>query len=233
VRLLPPLFLLALAPSLVGCKAEVSGSADLRAGGKGKEVADFDKPLEPADLRQAQRAGDDDVAAAALLGARQDLSYAGPATPRCSCLAAAVGKPSHSAFRWSGPKPAVSAESQLVIALSSNGVTCADPAAKGASYWGYEIVGDDVVVTVENAYQGRPVAQGAIIPRPLGKGQVYVQPMDKGVPYARPLEGGGKRCQVSHLAAVAAQPDLTPSGSSGVRIRSDEPDPASTRVDIP
>jgi hypothetical protein len=220
---------LALGSALAACKASVSAEANVKTGGE-QEVADFDRPL---DLREAERAtrGNEETGEAALLGARQDLSYAGPATATCSCLAVAVGQPSDSSFKWSGARPTIASQTQLVVALTSSGVACSDATARGASYWGHEVIGEDVVVTVENAAEGRPVAQGAIIPRPLGSGQVYVKPAGKGVPYGRPLEGKGDRCKVSSL--VPAQPAASPPQSSGVRIRTEEADPSSTRVEIP
>jgi len=231
VRLPPTPLVLAAVLSLAACKAQVSANASVKAGG-GEEVADFDKPL---DVREAQRvSAEQEAGEPALLGARQDLSYAGPATATCSCLSVAVGQAADSSFRWSGARPKISGDTQLVVALSSSGVACPDAAASGASYWGHEVVGDDVVVTVENAVQGRPVAQGAIIPRPLGSGQVYVKPAGKGVPYGRSLGAKGERCKVSSLVA-AATPQAAPSGTpaSGVRIRTEEADPTSTRVEIP
>jgi hypothetical protein len=102
----------------------------------------------------------------------------------------------------------------------------------GASYWGYEMSGNDVVVVVERAAEGRPVASGAIIPRPSG-GQVYLRAADKTVPYGRPMAGTGERCQVGNFPAMkgATTPQTVP--SEGVRIRTDEAEPLSPKTDIP
>jgi hypothetical protein len=79
----------------------------------------------------------------------------------------------------------------LSLALSSEGQTCTgEPkASRGASYWGYRISGNDVVVLVEAARDGRPLTSGAIIPKPVGGGQVYVAPASKKSPYGRGKDG--------------------------------------------
>jgi hypothetical protein len=216
---------LALA-AVSGCKASVEGKVDA---GKEGDIADFDKPMDPKAL-SATRAVEEPGAQTALLGARQDLSYRGSQTPRCKCLAVAVGQPTDASFQWAGVRPSIDRDTEVVVALSSGGISCDGPAATGASYWGYEVVGQDVVVVVESAKPGRPVAQGAIIPRPTGSGQVYVRPVDKDVPYGRPQSGSGDRCQVANLAPV---PSASAAPSSWTTIRTKEADPNSTRVDIP
>ncbi len=132
----------------------------------------------------------------ALLGQRRDLSLTGSPPPRCKCLAVVVGAPGNSAFRWSGARPRIDPSTQLVVTMTSEGVACPEAgSASGASYSGYEVEGNDVVVIVENAVPGRPVAQGAIIPKPTG-GRVYVRPARPDVVYGRPLRGEGDRCEV-------------------------------------
>lgn len=132
----------------------------------------------------------------ALFGQRRDVSLAGPTTARCTCLAVAVGAPGNSAFRWSGARPEIDPSTQLVVTMTSEGVACpGGGSTSGASYSGYEVEGNDVVVIVENAVPGRPVTQGAIIPRPTG-GRVYVRPARPDVVYGRPLRGEGDRCEV-------------------------------------
>jgi hypothetical protein len=230
------LFACALLAAIPGCKASVEGSVNT--GKPGEEVADFDKPLEPN--ATATRGMSDTSAQAALLGARQDLTYSGGTTARCKCLAVAVGQPTDSAFQWAGTRPVIDGNIEVVLALTSAGVSCdAGPEAIGASYWGYEVVGQDVVVVVESAKPGRPIAQGAIIPRPVAGGQIYVRPVDASVPYGRPISGAGPRCQVASLAqpavtAAAPAPTVVPAASSGWHtIKTEEADPQSTRVDEP
>jgi hypothetical protein len=162
-----------------------------------EEVKDFNKPL---DESAAARGPSFESASPeqALLGARPDLSFSGSPTPTCKCLAVAVGQPGDTSFHWSGERPHTNPDSQLVIALTSHGVPCSESGGTGlgASYWGYELKQDDVVVVVEPAVDGRPLTSGAIIPRPLGNGRVYVRPSDKSVPYGRPASGADAMCPV-------------------------------------
>lgn len=213
---------------LLGCKASVEGNVNT--GGK-DEVADFDKPVDQS--MSANRVSADDAQKdVPLLGERQDLSYRGPATSSCKCLNAAIGQPGDQAFAWAGERPKTSRDTQLVFAMSTAGVACpaAGDNATGASYWGYEVVGDDVVVVVERAYGGRPVASGAIIPRPTGNGQVYVRPVDKKLPYGGPLTGTGARCQVGKLAASTTPGVLAPPTKA---VKTDEPSPFSAESTVP
>jgi hypothetical protein len=214
---------------LFGCKASVE--ANVNTGGKG-DVADFDKPLNQS--MSANRASSEEAMKdSALLGERQDLSYRGPSTSSCKCMEVALGQPGDRAFAWAGERPKTMRESQLVFAMSSAGIACpgAGDKATGASYWGYEVLGNDVVVVVERAYAGRPVASGAIIPRPTGNGQVYVRPIDKKLPYGGPLSGPGDRCQVGKLEASTTPGVLAPPTTKAVK--GDEPPPFSAESTIP
>jgi len=142
-----------------------------------------------------------------LLGARSDLTLA-PAqvSGQCACLRVALGTADLGAFRWTGDRPSVDDERQLVIALSSEGAGCENPKGSlGASYWGYRRSGDDIVVYVENAVAGRPLASGAIIPKPLGQGQVYVAPVAKGVPFGK-AAGGKGNCKIGNPGAPRTAP---------------------------
>lgn len=215
---------------LAGCQASID--ANVNTGTKStSEVADFDKPMAPSSA--PDKTFDDAPKDTALLGARQDLSFRGPATTTCKCLAVAVGQPGGAAFHWSGERPHTNPGSQLVIALQSAGIACPEAGEKatGASYWGYEVVNNDVVVVVERASSGRPVASGGIIPRPLGNGQVYVRPDSKKLPYGLPASGPGDRCQIGSLEPIKSTTPA-PSPSSGVRIRTDEADPTSSRTEM-
>lgn len=221
----PVLFVSAFAvvATVAGCKASVDAKVNA---GTEEHKADFDEPM---DTRSLQGGGPEQAPVpTALLGARQDLSYGGSTTPRCTCLAVAVGQPTDASFQWAGTRPSIDSETQVVVALSSAGVTC-DTGGAGASYWGYEVVGEDVIVVVETAKPGRPIAQGAIIPRPMGSGRIYVRPLDKGVPYGKPQSGAGNRCQVANIgsgssAAVAPAGTAAPTASPAPA----SPAPAST-----
>lgn len=199
-RIAALLLLAGLSGALPGCKASLEAKVTT----KEDNEADFDKPMAKEEL--AAMHADDTGKEVALLGARQDLSYKGPSTAACQCLEVALGQPGDRAFQWAGEVPKTSHDGQLVIALSSAGIACpalAGKEAPGASYWGYQVVGNDVVVVVEKQVAGRPVASGAIIPRPTGTGQVFVRPSENGRPYGLPLDGKGDRCQIGKLDPVA------------------------------
>jgi hypothetical protein len=214
---------------LVGCKGSVEGNVNT--GGKG-DVADFDKPLDQ-NLSVNRASSEDAAKDSALLGERQDLSYRGPPTSSCKCMEVALGQPGDRAFAWAGGRPTTMRDSQLVFAMSSAGIACPGAGDKptGASYWGYEVVGNDVVVVVERAYAGRPVASGAIIPRPTGNGQVYVRPIDKTLPYGGPVSGTGDRCQIGKLEAATTPGVLAPPTQKAVK--GDLPSPFSAESTIP
>jgi hypothetical protein len=174
-----------------GCNASIKADAKMRAelNERNEPTEDFDEPLASSPrgpTRTAESAGD--AAAPALLGARPDLKLApGKQSTTCRCLAVAAGTPSDAAFSWEGEAPVIDPMTELVIAFSSAGTGCTDEPkdSLGASYWGYQTSGQDIVVVVECARSGRPVTTGAIIPRPAQDGRVYVRPADASVPYAK------------------------------------------------
>ncbi len=220
--LVPGLVLLAVACAESG-EHEANSPAKSQA-----EVADFDKPLDTSAAADT-RTYEAPPAETALLGARQDLTYAGPANATCECLAVAVGQPDDPTFKWAGQVPHTNPDTEFAVALTSAGVSCsaAGADALGASYWGYEQRGNDIVVVVERAAPGRPVASGAIIPHPIGNGQVYIRPVDAKLPYGRAAGGHGERCQVTHLSSASAPP--TPSSkSSGFRLNGQGSDATKT-----
>jgi hypothetical protein len=213
-----------LAAPLFGCKASVEGGVN--SGAKD----DLDKPLDKPMSAEQVSSSADTVKDPALFGERQDLSLRA-ATATCKCLGVALGQPGDAAFHWEGERPRTTRDAQLVFAMSSAGVACPEAGenAPGASYWGYEVVGNDVVVVVERAFSGRPVASGAIIPRPTGQGQVYVRPADKKLPYGRPMTGSGGRCQIGKLVGVT--PSVTPNNTAP--SRGDEPSQFSAESALP
>ena len=183
--------------------AEASGSVD----GKAEtEKPDFDKPLE--EPQRESREEDEALPASepALIGARQDLAFNGPARATCECLAVHVGQASDPAFVWELSVPSTDRDSQLVIGLSSRNVACSrtGPQGLGASYQGFRVSGQDVIVLVEEARDGRPLTSGAIIPRPGAGGQVFVSPASKDVPYGRSSNGASDRCALGNPGATAA-----------------------------
>jgi hypothetical protein len=143
-----------------------------------------------------------------LLGARHDLKLrSGKGAASCECLAVALGSSRSGSMAWSAVPPDLDDGTQLSLALSSEGQACkGEPKQSlGASYWGYRISGNDVVVLVEAARGGRPLTTGAVIPKPVGPGQVYVAPASKKLPYGRPLEGKGL-CKIGNPGQVRAAP---------------------------
>jgi hypothetical protein len=187
---------------LSSCKASVKG--EVNTSGEG-EVADFDKPLDEAAATRNQESAFADPSAEnegfALLGARHDLRLvAGDRETTCECLKVALGRVNAPGVQWEATPPKVDPQTQLVLALSSDGVSCANAPkqSRGASYWGYKTSGNDVIVVVEASLPGRPLTQGAIIPKPYDDGEVYVEPLAKDLPYGRPLGGGDKLCKLGN-----------------------------------
>jgi hypothetical protein len=189
------------AVAAVGCHASVKGQVN--AGGEEHVEGQADVDESPAEsAASASSASEVEVAGSApqaLLGARHDLRLAASQKAAvCSCLAVRVGPPTSNAFAWESTPPVTDPDTELVIALSSEGVPCAEQPkdSLGASYWGYRMRHGDVIVEVENARFGRPVTSGAIIPRPAEGGHVYVRPTSKSVPYGRSLNKGERTCKV-------------------------------------
>lgn len=183
--------------AVLGCKASASASLNT----SGDIDGDGDEAPDSESFAPAGSAAAPDIA---LLGARHDLRYTGAATATCRCLATALGQANDAGISWRSHIPEVDPSTQLVIALSSEGLPCPDAPkdSLGASYWGYRIAGDDVVVVVESARDGRPVTSGAIIPKPTGNGRVLVEPLGAAVPYGRPLTAGEKRCVLGNPGAA-------------------------------
>jgi hypothetical protein len=185
----------------VACQASVQ--ADARVSGSdedesGKPLKSFDRPLEAGSSTPHAVENDFVAGEYALLGARHDLSYAGPKSASCACLAVALRDQARdAAFLWALEEPRLEPSNQWIIALSSNEVPCDSPPSGtlGASYQGYVTEGNDVVVYVEALGEGRPMTNGAIIPRPKPTGSVFVEPTN-GV-YGKPLEGKSKRCRLN------------------------------------
>lgn len=215
----------------MNANAHVSGQE----GEKARAQADLSDSGEgEGDLRRSAFATTTSPAAATndvapgrvLLGARHDLKLDGDkSTARCQCLAVALGDARDGGMLWSAGPPQLDAGTQLSIALSSEGQACQDepPQSLGASYWGYRITGDDVVVLVEAARAGRPLTSGAIIPKPVGQGQVFIAPASSKLPYGRSPEGKGL-CRIGNPGQQRSAP------FSGLEIGADAPRPASGAV---
>jgi hypothetical protein len=208
-----------------GCKASVRGNVNV---GARAQVAEFDEPLDPTAQSTTPAEPDEGAPAYALLGARHDVRLSASGQPNCACLAVALGQPNDPAFDWQSIVPKTNPETQLVIALSADGIECAAAPkdSLGASYWGWRREGDHVVVLVENARFGRPLTAGGVIPKPMGEGQVWVRAAGKDVPYGRPLDTTRKDCRIGNPGAPrtsALSPDEDPRDDVGP-MHSEEPD---------
>lgn len=187
--------------------AAASGSADGDLEGKG-EMTRHEAASSATSATSASASSDTELAPSrVLLGARHDLKLRpGKSTASCNCLSVALGGSRSSGMLWSAAPPDIDDSNQLTIALSSEGVECqGEPKGSlGASYWGYRISGNDVIVLVEEARRGPPLTNGAVIPKPVGSGQVFVGPVSKKLPYGRPLGETKGLCKIGNPGPVRA-----------------------------
>ncbi len=176
---------------LLGCQASVQADAKVNANDDTVAASNLGGASSGAWAPGANTASRLDEGSSsgppALLGSRRDLRLVGGKTG-CSCLRTAVGAPSEPAFAWDGVRPSLDAGHQIVVALSSDDVPCPG-AKKGASYWGYELHGNDIWVIVESAELGRPVATGAVVPRPASGGRILLHRKDRSLPYGQAAGG--------------------------------------------
>jgi len=173
-----------------------------------EDAPDFNKPVSAKALA-ASSAAAPSFGQPTLLGARHDMSLVVEhANAACTCIKVAIGSAPSAAFQWQGSVPRLNDDTQLAMALSSESMPCKDEpkGSSGASYWGYRISGNDVIVFVEGARAGRPRTGAAIIPKPVADGQVYIAPAKSKLPYGHPLEGGGAKCKVGNVATKRVTP---------------------------
>lgn len=200
--------------------ASADASADMQAEGQGEMTRQGAPGAGAADTNAPVVT--DIPSGRVLLGARHDLRLQpGKGSASCECLSVALGGSRSSGMVWSATPPTIDDSTQLTIALSSDGAPCkGEPQGSlGASYWGYRISGNDVVVLVESARGGHPLTSGAIIPRPVGNGQVYVKPASKRLPYGRAPQGKGL-CKIGNPGQVRA------SAFTALELGQDAPLPA-------
>jgi hypothetical protein len=208
---------------IIGCQASLNADANVSGeGAQGKAEADLEGSAEgTGEMAHAPSTASPGNALAGtsttsvssgssrvLLGARHDLKLLpGKATANCECLSVALGGARSSGMAWGAVPPELDDRTQLSIALSSEGQICKGEPQKslGASYWGYRLQGNDVVVLVEAALSGRPLTAGAVIPKPVGAGQVYVAPASRKLPYGRALEGKGM-CKIGNPGQLRTSP---------------------------
>ena len=188
--------ILAVGLSNLGCTGSVNGSANWSSAPK-EEV----RPVR--EVTSLASGGADSVEAAkpTVLGVRPDLWLAdgGGRTPKCSCLAVAIGQATDPRMHWRDNAAEVRADA-LAFAMSPMGVECPggdpDETKRRASISAVDTIDSNVVIEVEEVPEGRPLAWGAIIPKPARGGSVYVQPKNPKSPYGRPGGVGLGRCKV-------------------------------------
>jgi hypothetical protein len=196
---------MAVALSLAACRAQVKAKANMNAAGT--EAEDDRKwelpepplshaPTPPARVAAAITPAPAAPSSVAFFGVMRDLSIS-PDAPRlevCRCLAVIYGPPGDPKFAWqTGTPPA--GDGALAIAIASEGVTCpsgAPPARTSVS--GIEQNGNEIVLTVENAGEGRPIMRGVLVAAP-GSNAVLVVRTKQGAPY--PAATGGGPCRIA------------------------------------
>lgn len=200
----------------LGCGASVSASGTARVKHDSEvgpedtaDTPDFNKPSTAKALATPAASAPNFTGVMTLLGARHDMSLViEHANAACACLKVAIGSAPSAAFQWQGPVPALNNDTQLAVALSSESMACSNEpkGSSGASYWGYRISGNDVIVFVEGARAGRPRTGAAIIPKPVGDGQVFLAPAKSKMPYGRSLDGKSERCKVGNVPTKRTTP---------------------------
>lgn len=150
-----------VAPLLIGaCHASAQVNTTT------KTAADEPEPAPSFDAGDSQRARTAHIGVVHTLSLTQQAAQ----TATCRCMAAAIGAPGDSAFQWRGAAPTVG-DDAFVLAVSNDGTPCDKPVGgRGPSIQGVEETGGNVVVTIEEARNGIPLASGAIIRRPAGDG---------------------------------------------------------------
>jgi len=166
------------------------------------------KPLRATEVMNKERGSGQTAQVAPTMGdptsplelrVRHDLMIAkdAPHEAICSCLSVAVGLAGDARLVWQAEAPTLSGDVWLA-AVSAKGVVCpgvAEEAARRPSISGVEREGADVVLTIEELPQGRPLASGAVFLKPGPGGSLYVKPKGGKSVYGKALNGGGK-CKV-------------------------------------
>jgi hypothetical protein len=168
-----------------------------------------DGESEPAETSSALRSLDaSNLPPPVLLGARRDLTLRSTADAvACRCVKVVVGPATLNQFAWQEAAPPTLPDTQVVFAFEpEEGCSGGPEGSKGASYWGYRIDGNDVIVLLEAWVKGPPRTVGAVLPRPPLDGQIYVAPVKAGLPYGLPLSGDGKRCALGNPGPKRSTP---------------------------
>lgn len=200
-----------VALAVLGCQASVQGRASTASSGPAEPdpFARLDEPGQAgsgdgeAGLAELDAQLTSGPSAPALLGARHDVGLAPGVTPTCSCMSFAVGEPSDARFVWEGQHPALAQEDSVVAAFAMVDGECSSEHV--ASYRGYQLVGNDVHVLVEQAVEGRPHLFGAIVPRPQPGGSFVIVPPAE-APFGHSRKPTDTRCV---LAEGSTPPNAT------------------------
>lgn len=198
---------IALVPLAMACHGSMSSEARMSADLDSRATADVrgqtaetDRPLSEDEAARARAALNEEAppTAFALFGARHDFSVkdASGGIP-CRCVSVLLGPPSSGKLAWQGEMPKTKPETQLMLALIPDDSACAGADNGRASYWGYRIEGNDVVVLLEPWKAGRPRTLGAIIPRPPTEGKVFLAPVSGKLPFGTAPDGNG-RCALGN-----------------------------------
>jgi hypothetical protein len=138
-----------------------------------------------------------------FIGVVHDLSI-GPAadkSPSCSCLTVTYGRPNGAKFKWRNGMRSTDSDT-MAVAISSEGIACnmmvggKERTLAPASIAGIEHEGKDLIISVEEARRGIPVAHGALV-KALESGAVIIIKGQGNVPFGTPIGGGKGACKVA------------------------------------
>jgi hypothetical protein len=138
-----------------------------------------------------------------FIGVVHDLSI-GPLadkSPSCSCLTVTYGRPNSGKFKWRNGIRSTDSDT-MAVAISSEGIACnmmvggKERTLAPASIAGIEHEGKDLIVLVEEARRGIPVAHGALV-KALDPGAVIIIRGQGAVPFGTPIGGGKGECKVA------------------------------------
>ena len=184
--------------ALTACQASVQADARMSTDANADPA---DEGAESAETTRALSATSELASAPrVLLGARRDLTLKSTAEAvACRCVKVLVGPATLPGFEWTDAPPPTAPDTQVVLAFAPEETCSGGPdGSQGASYWGYRIDGNDVVVLLEAWVKGPPRTVGAVLPRPPNDGQVFVAPVKAGLPFGLPLSGNGTRCALGN-----------------------------------
>ena len=149
-------------PLLAACHASVEVNA------KAKTPHDEPEPPPSIDATEVAKKRTEHVGVVHNLSLTQQAAQ----TATCRCMAVALGSADDPAFQWRGTAPSVGDEA-IVLGISGDGTPCDKPVGgRGPSIKAVEEEGGNVIVTIEEARHGIPLASGAIFRRPPGEGWV-------------------------------------------------------------